>query len=155
MANIFHHYPEKPEPNGDEKRIKAAQARERESKAEMAEIELARKRGGLLERREVQLSSIRWKSSCARHHACASQAVRDLRNLHLSHEVLFAIRMSLDKTLREALTKASKTRLGALSPRKAYAELRRGRAVTKEVDAAHRKKARKNARRRVVRKVAA
>ena len=38
-----------------------------------------------------------------------SQAVTDLRGLHLSHEQLFSIRMSLDKTVRSALDKAADT----------------------------------------------
>ena len=86
-----------------------------------------------------------------------SQAIADLRGLHLSHEQLFLIRMSLDKTIRSALDKATDTLERALNPREVIAELvgEERQPSQKDIDAAARKKARVNAKRRVRRKVAA
>ena len=81
-----------------------------------------------------------------------SQAVRDLHSFRLSHEVLFSIRMSLDKTFRDALTKASAAVMSALNPKRAIAEfVGEERPSQKEIDAMEMKKARGNARRRELR----
>ena len=60
--------------------------------------------------------------------------------------------MSVDKTVREALTKASATVISALNPKRAIAEfIGEERPSQKEIDAAEMKKARANARRRELR----
>jgi hypothetical protein len=82
-----------------------------------------------------------------------SQVVRDLRGVSLSDELLFSIRMSADKTVRSALDKATDTLEKALNLRKAMAELiGEERPSEKDIDAAARKKAHVNAKRRAVRK---
>ena len=47
----------------------------------------------------------------------------DLRSLHLTHEQLFLIRKTVDKTVRSALEKAADTLERALTPRDVIAEL--------------------------------
>ena len=54
-----------------------------------------------------------------------SLVVKDLRSLKLSHEQLFAIRMSVDKTVREALTKASANVDERLEPEEGHCRVRR------------------------------
>jgi hypothetical protein len=85
-----------------------------------------------------------------------SDVVRDLHSLRLSYEQLFSIRMSADKTVRSALAKAADTLERALNPREAIAELvGEERPSQKDLDAAARKKARVNAKRRAGRRKAA
>jgi hypothetical protein len=107
-----------------------------------------------LERREVQFvnetMSIVLRQEVMR---APSQAIRDLRGFNLSHDVLFSIRTSLDKTIRTALNKAADTLGRALRPREFISEFVGEQLPSqKEIDAMERKKARANARRRVVRK---
>lgn len=122
---------------------------------DIAQTKLRALHQDLLERREVKFvvetMAIVLRQDLMR---LPSLAVKDLRSLRLSHEQLFAIRMSADKTVREALTKASANLMSALNPRKAIAEFvgEKERPSQKEIDAAARKKARANARRRELRR---
>ena len=122
---------------------------------DIAQTKLRTLHQDLLERREVRFvvetMAIVLRQDLMR---LPSLVVKDLRSLRLSHEVLFAIRMSVDKTVREALTKASAKVMSALNPRKAIAEFvgEKERPSQKEIDAMERKKARANARRREVRR---
>jgi hypothetical protein len=85
-----------------------------------------------------------------------SQAIVDLRSLHLSHEQLFSIRTSMDKTVRAALNTATDTLERALNPREFIAELVGEEPPSKkDIDAAVRKKAGVNAARRAKRKAKA
>jgi hypothetical protein len=124
---------------------------------EISQTRLRRLRHDLLEKREVKFvietMAVVLRQELMR---APSQAVRDLSGLHLSHEVLHSIRMSLDKTIRTALDKATDTLERALNPREAIAELvGEERPSEKDLDAAARKKARANAKRRAVRRKAA
>ncbi len=121
---------------------------------DIAQTKLRALHQDLLERREVQFvvetMAIILRQDLMR---LPSLVVKDLHSLRLSHEQLFAIRMSADKTVREALTKASASVMSALNPRKAIAEfVGEERPSQKEIDAAARKKARGNARRRELRR---
>jgi hypothetical protein len=120
---------------------------------DIAQTKLRRLRDELLERREVKFvnetMAVVLRQELMR---LPSQVVRDLRGAGLSHELLFSIRRSVDKTVRSALNTATDTLEKALHPREAIAELvGEERPSQKEIDAAARKKARANAKRRVVR----
>jgi hypothetical protein len=124
---------------------------------EIAQTKLRRIREDLLERSEVRFvnetMSVVLRQELMR---IPSQVVSDLRGLHLSHEQLFVIRMSVDKTVRSALDKAATTLERALNPRDVIAELVGEKEPSKkDIDAAARKKARANAKRRVRRKTVA
>jgi phage terminase small subunit len=125
---------------------------------EIAQTKLRRLHEEVLEKREVKFvtetMAVVLRQELMR---LPSDVVRDLRSLHLSHEQVFSIRMSVDKTVRSALAKAAATLERALSPREAIAELvgEERQPSQKDIDAAARKKARVNAKRRVRRKVAA
>ena len=124
---------------------------------DIAQTKLRRLHEDLLERREVKFvietMAVVLRQELMR---LPSQAVADLHGLHLTHEQLFSIRMSLDKTVRSALDKAAATLERALNPRAAIAELvGEERPSQKDLDAAARKKARVNAKRRAVRRKAA
>jgi hypothetical protein len=87
-----------------------------------------------------------------------SLAVREPELLRsLSPEQLHAVRMSVDRTVRSALNQAADlAEKFTKSPKKVIAELAGAEEPSqKEVDAARRKKARKNARRRVIRRAKA
>jgi hypothetical protein len=125
---------------------------------EISETKLRRIREEVLDRREANfvfdtvMIIIRQELMRA-----PSLAVRSLHGLHLSHEVLHAVRMSVDKTVRSVLNQAADlAEKFTKTPRKAMAELTGAEEPSqKEVDAAQRKKARKNARRRVIRRAKA
>ena len=124
---------------------------------EISETKLRRIREEVLEKREVafvlETMLIVLRQELMR---APSMAIKDLRDLHLGQEVLFAVRMSVDKVVRSVLQAAADTAQKALSPKKVIAELTGAEEPSqKEVDAAQRKKARKNARRRVIRRVKA
>lgn len=122
---------------------------------EIAQTKLRRLRHDLLEKREVRFvvetMAVVLRQELMR---LPSLVLAELRGMRLGHEQLFAIRMSADKTVRGALEKASVTLERALNPREAIAELVGEEGPSqKEIDAAARKKARANAKRRAVRKV--
>lgn len=124
---------------------------------EIAETKLRRLHEEVLEKREVKFvvdtMAIVLQQQIMRR--TPNQVVTDLRGMNLSHEVLHTIKMSVDKTLRAELDRASTAAEKALNAREAYAELTGQREPSeKAVDKAKRKKARVNARRRVLRKVA-
>jgi hypothetical protein len=124
---------------------------------DISQTKLKRLRGDLLERREVAFvidtMAVVLRQELMR---APSLAVREPELRSLSHEQLHAIRMSVDKTVRSVLNKASETLGKALSPREAIAEMVGDeQASQKEIDAAARKKARTNAKRRERRKVRA
>jgi hypothetical protein len=113
---------------------------------------LKRLRGDLLEKREVKFVTDTM-AVVARQELMRlpSLVVRERELRGLSHEQLFAIRMSVDKTVRSVLDKASGTLEGALNPRAAIAEIvgeEEQAPSQKDIDAAARKKARANAKRR-------
>jgi hypothetical protein len=125
---------------------------------EISQTKLRKLRQDLLEKREVKFvaetMAIVLRQELMR---LPSLVVGDLRGLRLSHEQLFTIRTSVDKTVRCALDKAADTLERALNPRDVIAELvgEERRPSQKDIDAAARKKARVNAKRRAVRKAAA
>ena len=125
---------------------------------DIAETKLRRLHEEVLEKSEVRLVNettiIVLRQELMR---APAQAVTDLRGFNLSRELLFTIRMSLDKTVRSLLDKAEVSLRRALnSPRDAFAEMVGVEQPSKKViDKAARKKTRVNARRRAVRKVAA
>jgi hypothetical protein len=124
---------------------------------DIAQTKLRRLRHDLLEKREVKFvnetMAVVLRQELMR---LPSLVMADLRGLHLTHDQLFSIRMSVDKTVRSALAKASDTLQRALNPREAIAELVGEEGPSqKEIDVSARKKARVNARRRAARKVAA
>ena len=117
----------------------------------VSQLKLRRIREEVIEKREVKFvnetMAVVLRQELMR---APSQAVRDLHSLHLGHEVLFTIRMSLDKTVRSALAKAAATLEKALNPREAIAELvgEERRPSQKDLDAAARKKKRRAMRRK-------
>ena len=111
----------------------------------------------MLEKREVKFvtetMSIVLRQELMR---APAQAVSDLRSFNLPHDQLHAIKISLDKSFRTALGHADDTLRKVLTPRAAIAEIVGEKEPSqKAVAVAARKKARANARRRAVRKVAA
>jgi hypothetical protein len=126
---------------------------------DIARTKLRRLHEEILERREVKFvfdttlivlrqELMRWPSL----------VVREPELRSLSHEQIFAIRMSADKFIRAELDKATDSLEKALrSPREAIAELvgEEEQPSQKEIDAAARKRARTNAKRRERRKAKA
>jgi hypothetical protein len=125
---------------------------------DIARTKLRRLHEEILERREVKFvfdttlivlrrEMMRWPSL----------VVREPELRSLSHEQIFAIRMSADKFIRAELNKATDTLEKALrSPRAVIAEMTGEEEPSqKEVDAAGRKRARTNAKRRERRKAKA
>jgi hypothetical protein len=144
-------------PDPDAARFQAAKAREREAIATLRETELARKREELIDKKTVEFlvadTIVKLRQGLMR---APAQAITDLRRFNLPHEVLHAIKMSLDKTFRDELGKAEDALNKVPTPRAAYAEIVGEREPSsKAVVAAARKKARVNARRRAMRKAAA
>ena len=88
----------------DDARFKAAKAREREAIAALREDELARKRGQSLDLHEVrhviETMVIVFRQETMR---VPAQALIDLRSFNFAHDVLHALKMSLDKSFRAAL----------------------------------------------------
>ena len=125
---------------------------------DISQTRLRKLRQDLLEKREVQFvvstAAIVLRQELMR---LPSLVAGDLRSLHLSHEQLFSIRTSVDRTVRSALSKAADTLERALTPRDLIAELvgEEKEPSQKEIDAAARKKARSNAKRAVRRRKAA
>ena len=124
---------------------------------DIAQTKLRRLCQDLLERREVKFvnetMAVVLRQELMR---APSQAVIDLRDFRLTHEILFAIKMSVDKTIRAALDRATDTLEKALNPKKVIAELvgEERQPSQKDIDAAARKKARVNAKRRTERRKA-
>ena len=125
---------------------------------EISQTRLRKLRQDLLEKREVRFvvetMAVVLRQELMR---LPSLVAGDLRSLHLSHDQLFLIRMSVDRTVRSALGKAAETLERALTPRDVIAELvgEKKEPSQKDVDAAARKKARANAKRAVRRRKAA
>ena len=109
---------------------------------DISQTKLRRLRAVLLEKREVKFvtetMAVVLRQELMR---LPSQAVADLRGQSLTHEQLFSIRMSVDKTVRSALAKAADTLRRALNPREAMAELvGEEHPSQKDLDAAARKR---------------
>ena len=153
-----------PKPSKEQKEIEATDARFKEAKARdrelivaTRELDLARKREDLIDKKTVEFlvtdTIVKLRQGLMR---APAQAITDLRSFNLPHEVLHAIRMSLDATFRAELGKAEDALKKVSHPREAYAEIVGEREPTqKDVIKAARRKARVNARRRAVRKAAA
>jgi hypothetical protein len=157
MAELRYFGKNNDRPDPDAARLQAAKAREREAIATLRETELARKREELIDKKIVEFlvadTIVKLRQGLMR---APAQAITDLRSFNLPHDQLHAIKMSLDKTFRAELGKAEDALNKVPAPRAAYAEIVGEREPSqKAVVAAARKKARANARRRAMRKVAA
>ena len=124
---------------------------------EIAQTRLRRIHEDLLERSEVKFvietMAVVLRQELMR---LPSLVAGDFRALHLSHDQLFSIRVSVDRAVRSALEKAATMLERALTPRDVIAELVGAEQPSRKViDKAARKKARANAKRRVRRKAAA